>query len=193
MRELNILWKIIPIMILDKIDRKILAILQTDGRLSNQEVAERVNLSASPCLRRIKRLEELGVIRQYVALLAPEKIGLGLLAYVNVRLEKHSEPSVQGKGRNSGSSRSPRSDFAASVAQWPEIVACYAMAGEMDYLLRVHVEDMNHFSRFMMETLLRHPAVLDVKSSFALNQIKDTTALPLTQISGLTILPKSLG
>lgn len=184
MRELNILGIIIPIMILDKIDRKILAILQTDGRLSNQEVAERVNLSASPCLRRIKRLEELGVIRQYVALLAPEKIGLGLLAYVNVRLEKHSEPSVQNKGRNSGSSRSPRSDFAASVAQWPEIVACYAMAGEMDYLLRVHVEDMNHFSRFMMETLLRHPAVLDVKSSFALNQIKDTTALPLTQISG---------
>jgi len=184
MRNIYILWIIILIMILDKIDRKILAILQTDGRLSNQEVAERVNLSSSPCLRRIKRLEELGVIRQYVALLDPEKIGLGLLAYVNVRLEKHSEPSVQTKGRNLGGSRSPRSDFATSVAQWPEIVACYAMAGEMDYLLRVHVEDMNHFSRFMMETLLRHPAVLDVKSSFALNQIKDTTALPLPQISG---------
>ena len=76
---------------LDKIDRKILAILQTDGRLSNQEVAERVSLSPSPCLRRIKRLEEAGVIRQYVALLDPDKIGLGLLAYVNVRLEKHSD------------------------------------------------------------------------------------------------------
>jgi Lrp/AsnC family leucine-responsive transcriptional regulator len=158
---------------LDKIDRKILAILQADGRLTNQEVAERVNLSPSPCLRRIKRLEDSGVIRKYVALLEPTKIGLGLLAYVNVRLEKHSD------NPGKGSSRSPRDDFSASVAQWPEVVACYAMTGEMDYLLRVHVEDMNHFSRFMMETLLRHAAVLDVKSSFALQHIKDTTALPV--------------
>jgi Lrp/AsnC family leucine-responsive transcriptional regulator len=163
---------------LDKIDRKILAILQADGRLTNQEVAERVNLSPSPCLRRIKRLEESGVIRKYVALLEPAKIGLGLLAYVNVRLEKHNE--APGKG----TSRSPRSDFSASVEQWPEVVACYAMTGEMDYLLRVHVEDMNHFSRFMMETLLRHTAVLDVKSSFALQQIKDTTALPVMSTQG---------
>ncbi len=158
---------------LDKIDRKILSILQSDGRLSNQEVAERVSLSPSPCLRRIKRLEEAGVIRQYVALLAPERIGLGLLAYVNVRLEKHSDaPGVSG-------SHGSHADFAASVENWPEVVACYAMTGEMDYLLRVHVEDMEHFSRFVMETLLRHPAVLDVKSSFALKRIKDTTALPL--------------
>lgn len=158
---------------LDKTDRKILAILQADGHLTNQEVAERVNLSPSPCLRRIKRLEEVGVIRQYVALLAPERIGLGLLAYVNVRLEKHSDAP------GAGGSRAPRADFAASVENWPEVVACYAMTGEMDYLLRVHVEDMEHFSHFMMETLLRHPAVLDVKSSFALKRIKDTTALPL--------------
>ncbi|MEB0141161.1 MULTISPECIES: Lrp/AsnC family transcriptional regulator [unclassified Undibacterium] len=158
---------------LDKIDRKILAILQADGRLSNQEVAERVNLSPSPCLRRIKRLEDSGVIRKYVALLEAAKIGLGLLAYVNVRLEKHSDHP--GKGI----SRSPRDDFAGSVAQWTEVIACYAMTGEMDYLLRVHVEDMDHFSRFMMETLLRHPAVLDVKSSFALQKIKETTALTI--------------
>ncbi|MEN3366508.1 MAG: Lrp/AsnC family transcriptional regulator, leucine-responsive regulatory protein [Burkholderiales bacterium] len=156
---------------LDKTDRKILAILQKDGRLTNQEVAERVNLSPSPCLRRIKNLEEAGVIRQYVALLDPDKIGLGLLAYVNVRLEKHSDGGA--------GSRPPRVDFAASVANWPEVVACYAMTGEMDYLLRVHVEDMGHFSQFMMETLLKHAAVVDVKSSFALQRIKDTTALPL--------------
>lgn len=156
---------------LDKTDRKILSVLQAEGRLSNQEVAERINLSPSPCLRRIKNLEQAGVIRQYVALLDPDKIGLGLLAYVNVRLEKHSD---SGAG-----SRPPRVDFAASVANWPEVVACYAMTGEMDYLLRVHVENMGHFSRFMMETLLKHPAVLDVKSSFALQRIKDTTALPL--------------
>ena len=155
----------------DKTDRKILEVLQADGKLTNQEVAERVNLSPSPCLRRIKHLEESGVIRQYVALLDPDKIGLGLLAYVNVRLERHSSPR--------GATKSPRADFAASVANWPEVVACYAMTGEMDFLLRVHVEDMEHFSHFMMETLLKHPAVLDVKSSFALQRLKDTTALPL--------------
>ena len=164
---------------MDKTDRRILAILQADGRLSNQEVAQRVNLSPSPCLRRIKRLEEAGVIRQYVALLDPAMIGLGLLAYVNVRLEKHSDAPQSAAVQASRHGVSPRADFAVSVAQWPEVVACYAMTGEMDYLLRVHVEDMPHFSRFMMETLLRHPAVLDVKSSFALQRIKDTTALPL--------------
>lgn len=161
-----------PTIPLDKTDRKILSILQSDGRLSNQEIAERVALSPSPCLRRIKNLEESGVIRQYVALLDPAKIGLGLLAYVNVRLEKHSDSPAAGH-------RSPRADFAASVENWPEVVACYAMTGEMDFLLRVHVEDMEHFSHFMMDTLLKHPAVLDVKSSFALQRIKDTTALPL--------------
>jgi Lrp/AsnC family leucine-responsive transcriptional regulator len=163
---------------LDKTDRKILAILQNDGRLSNQDVAEQVSLSPSPCLRRFKRLEDAGVIRQYVALLDPEKIGLGLLAYVNVRLEKHSDGAAQGNAR-AAAATSPRADFAVAVGQWPEVVACYAMTGEMDYLLRVHVEDMEHFSRFMMATLLRHPAVLDVKSSFALQRVKDTTALPL--------------
>lgn len=168
---------------LDKTDRRILAVLQADGRLSNQDVAEKVSLSPSPCLRRIKRLEEAGVIRQYVALLDPEKIGLGLLAYVNVRLERSSDAATQSNARAllppSPPMPSPRANFAVSVEEWPEVVACYAMTGEMDYLLRVHVEDMEHFSRFMMATLLRHPAVLDVKSSFALQRIKDTTALPL--------------
>jgi Lrp/AsnC family leucine-responsive transcriptional regulator len=158
---------------LDKTDRRILAILQADGRLTNQEIADKVSLSPSPCLRRIKRLEQAGVIRQYVALLDADKLGLGLLAYVNVRLEKHGDSNA------AGSARSPRANFSASVASWPEVVACYAMTGEMDFLLRVHVEDMEHFSHFMMDTLLRHPAVLDVRSSFALQRIKDTTALPL--------------
>ena len=162
---------------LDKIDLKILAILQADGRLTNQEIAEKVNLSPSPCLRRIKHLEESGVIRQYVALLDPDMIGLGLLAYVNVRLEKHSDAAITGGTRTT--TAATQADFASSVANWPEVVACYAMTGEMDYLLRVHVKDMDDFSRFMMRTLLRHPAVLDVKSSFALQKIKDTTALPL--------------
>jgi Lrp/AsnC family leucine-responsive transcriptional regulator len=166
---------------LDKTDRKILAILQSDGRLSNQDVAERVNLSPSPCLRRIRRLEETGVIRKYVALLDSEKIGLGLLAYVNVRLEKHSD-ALDGPhtlGTADAGSESPRVDFATAVAGWPEVVACYAMTGEMDFLLRIQVQDMAHFSRFMMSSLLQHAAVLDAKSSFALQKVKETTALSL--------------
>jgi Lrp/AsnC family leucine-responsive transcriptional regulator len=159
---------------IDAIDRRILAILQENGRLSNQEIAERVNLSPSPCLRRIRRLEESGVIRGYVALLDAQHLGLGLLAYVNVRLEKRG-----------GSAHSPRGDathadlFRAAVQAWPEVVACHAMTGDMDYLLRVQVEDMAHFSRFVQDQLLHHPSVIDVKTSFSLERIKETTALPL--------------
>jgi Lrp/AsnC family leucine-responsive transcriptional regulator len=153
---------------LDKTDRRILEVLQKDGRLTNQEVADRVSLSPSPCLRRIRRLEKLGVIRQYVALLDPYRVGLGLLAYVSVQLEKRGAM--------------PHDDFKARVQAWPEVVACFAMTGEMDYLLRVHVEDLQHFSRFVMEQLLMQPGVIDVKSSFALDRIKDTTALPLRQL-----------
>ena len=161
---------------LDAIDRKILAILQVNGRLSNQDIADQVNLSPSPCLRRIRRLEEEGVIRGYVALLEPRLLGLGLLAYVNVRLEKRGGTPVSA-GMKNPPTHADR--FREAVREWPEVVACDAMTGDMDYLLRVQVEDMEHFSRFMMETLLRHPAVLDVKSSFALQRVKDTTALPL--------------
>jgi Lrp/AsnC family transcriptional regulator, leucine-responsive regulatory protein len=155
---------------LDRTDFRILEVLQKYGRLSNQEVAERVSLSPSPCLRRIKRLEDRGVIRQYVALLDAEKVGLGLLAYVSVKLEKRG--------------KMPMEDFGARVQGWPEVAACYAMTGEMDYLLRVHVEDLQHFSRFVMDQLLRHPGVVDVKSSFALARIKETTALPLKSAHG---------
>lgn len=158
-----------PAVALDRIDRRILELLQTDARLTNQEIAERVNLSPSPCLRRIRRLEVEGVIQRYVALVDPARVGLGLLAYVNVRLDKH--PVRAGK--------SALESFRAAVQSWPEVVACYALTGEMDYLLRVQVEDLDHFSRFVLDTLLRHPSVLDVRSSFALDRIKETTALPL--------------
>lgn len=161
---------------LDAIDRRILAILQENGRLSNQEIAERVNLSPSPCLRRIRRLEETGVIRGYVALLDPQKLGLDLLAYVNVRLEKRGGPVVSARGR-AGATHSEL--FRAAVQTWPEVVACHAMTGDMDYLLRVQVEDMAHFSRFVQEQLLHHPSVIDVKSSFSLEKFKETTALPI--------------
>jgi Lrp/AsnC family leucine-responsive transcriptional regulator len=173
----------------DAIDRRILEILQHDGRLSNQEIAERVNLSPSPCLRRIRRLEDGGVIRGYVALLDADRLGLGLLAYVNVRLAKQGSAAmwerVQGgepPGPGGGAalnSATPAASFRAAVAAWPEVVGCHAMTGEMDYLLRVHVADMAHFSRFVQDQLLHHPSVIDVKTSFSLDCIKETTALPI--------------
>jgi Lrp/AsnC family leucine-responsive transcriptional regulator len=153
---------------LDRTDRKILAELQRDGRLSNQELADRVSLSPSPCLRRVRRLEEDGYIRRYVALVDAEKVGFGLVAYVTIRLNKHS-----------GSSHAPMADFARDIQAWPEVVACYAMTGDMDYLLRIQVQDLAHFSRFAMDTLMQHPAVIDMRSSFALQKIKETTELAL--------------
>ena len=159
---------------MDAIDRRILAILQQNGRLSNQEIAECVNLSPSPCLRRIRRLEESGVIRGYVALLDAQRLGLDLLAYVNVRLEKRGGPALNPRGDATHADL-----FRAAVQTWPEVVACHAMTGDMDYLLRVQVEDMAHFSRFVQDQLLHHPSVIDVKTSFSLDTIKETTALPI--------------
>jgi len=153
---------------LDRTDRKILAELQRDARLSNQELADRVSLSPSPCLRRVRRLEERGYIKRYVALVDAEKVGLGLLAYVSIRLNKHV-----------GGSHAPMGEFARDVQRWPEVVECYAMSGDMDYLLRVQVADLAHFSSFAMDTLMRHPAVVDMRSFFALQQIKETTELRL--------------
>src|SRR5690606_38429213 len=113
---------------LDKIDRRILMELQRNGRISNQDLADRVSLSPSPCLRRVRRLEEEGYIESYVALVNPDKVGLKLLAYVTIRLNKVFR-----------STHAPVSDFARDVQTWPEVVECYAMSGDMDYLLRVQV------------------------------------------------------
>lgn len=158
-----------PTLQLDRIDRRILDLLQADAKLSNLDLAGRVGLSPSPCLRRVKRLEELGVIRGYVALLDPQALGLGLTAYATVRMDKHSDAPK----------RSALMSFRDVVQGWSEVVACYAMTGEMDYLLRVQTVDLDHYSRFVMDRLLRHPSVLDVRSSFMLERIKDTTAVPL--------------
>ncbi|MCC2596871.1 Lrp/AsnC family transcriptional regulator [Pusillimonas sp. MFBS29] len=153
---------------LDRTDRQILMELQRDGRLSNQELADRVSLSPSPCLRRVRRLEDEGYIERYVALVNPDKVGLKLLAYITVRLNKVFRAS-----------HSPVSDFARDVQDWPEVVECYAMSGDMDYLLRVQVEDLSQFSRFAMDTLMQHPAVIDMRSSFTLQRIKETTELSI--------------
>ena len=132
-------------------------------------LAAQVSLSSSATLRRVKRLEESGVIAGYVALIPPERVGLGLTAYINVRLEKHSEVHK----------RNPMDLFRAAVQAWPEVVECAALTGEMDFLLRVVFEDMAHYSRFIMETLLKHPSVQDCKTSFVLDRVKNTTSLPV--------------
>jgi Lrp/AsnC family leucine-responsive transcriptional regulator len=154
---------------LDSIDRRILRALQVDGRITYDVLAAQVNLSPSATLRRVKRLEEAGVIAAYVALVAPERVGLALTAYLNVRLEKHAEVHK----------RNPMDLFKAAVQTWPEVVECAALTGEMDYLLRVVVQDMAHYSRFVMDTLLRHPSVEDCKTSFVLDRVKNTTAVPV--------------
>jgi Lrp/AsnC family transcriptional regulator, leucine-responsive regulatory protein len=154
---------------LDAIDRRILRALQADGRMIYDALASEVNLSPSATLRRVKRLEESGVIKGYVALVSPERVGLGLTAYLNVRLEKHSEMHK----------RNPMDLFRAAVQTWPEVVECAALTGEMDFLLRVIVADMAHYSRFIMDTLLKHPSVEDCKTSFVLDRVKNTTAVPV--------------
>jgi Lrp/AsnC family transcriptional regulator, leucine-responsive regulatory protein len=150
---------------LSRSDTLILETLQQHGRINNQDLAEVAHLSPSACLRRVRALEEAGTIRQYVALLDPIKLDLGMLAFVSVKLEKRGSM--------------PTDVFHAAVTLWPEVTACYSMTGEMDYLLRVVVRDLNHFSTFIMNSVLRQPGVVDVKSSFALERVKETTALPL--------------
>ena len=154
---------------LDKLDRSILRCLQANGRETYAGVGEQVGLSPSAVLRRVKRLEDAGVIDRYVALVKPESVGLGLTAYLNVRLEKATESHK----------RNPMDVFRAAVQTWPEVVECASLTGEMDYLLRVVVADMAHYSRFIMDTLLKHPSVQDCKTSFVLDRVKATTAVPV--------------
>lgn len=154
---------------LDRTDRRILEQLQADGRLSNQELAERVLLSPSPCLRRVRALERSGVIQRYAAVLDPLRIGLELLAYVSVKLEKRGKMPVD--------------QFTRAVQSWPEVISCFSMTGDMDYLMRVQVENLAHYSRFIMDKLLKQPGVIDIKSNFVLERVKETTALPLEHLA----------
>lgn len=150
---------------LDRTDLALLAVLQREGRIANSELAERVNLSASACLRRVQRLERGGVIAGYAARLDPAALGLGLTAFVRVQLEKHGSGSTDA--------------FAEAVRSWDEVVACHALTGDMDYLLQVVVRDLEHFSRFLLDRLLNATGVADVNSSFVLRTVKAAAGLPL--------------
>jgi Lrp/AsnC family leucine-responsive transcriptional regulator len=150
---------------LDRTDVAILDLLQREGRIANAELADRINLSASACLRRVQRLERDGVIAGYGARLNPSALGLGLVAFVRVQLEKHGSTSIEG--------------FADAVAGWDEVVACHALTGDMDYLLHIVVRDLEHFSRFLLDRLLDAGGVADVNSSFVLRTVKAPGGLPL--------------
>lgn len=150
---------------LDRTDLLLLAELQRSGRLSNADLAERVHLSASAALRRVQRLERDGVIAGYRAEVDPERVGLGLQAFVRVQLSRHDAEAI-----------AAFSDF---VNQWDEVVACHALTGDMDYLLQVAVQDLEHFSRFLLDRLLNQAGVADVNSSFVLRTVKAFHGLPL--------------
>ena len=153
--------------VLDKIDLKILQVLQENGRLTNVELSERVALSPSPCVRRLKQLEDAGVIQRYAALLSPAAIELGLQAFIRVTLNK------AGGGREK---------FDEAVQGWQEILSCFALTGETDYMLHAFFVDMEHFSHFVLEVLLNQEGVQDARSSFVLREVKKTTALPLNHL-----------
>jgi Lrp/AsnC family leucine-responsive transcriptional regulator len=150
---------------LDAIDRKLLTVLQQEGRITAQELAERVGLTASPCLRRIRLLEEAGVIRRYVAVVDQKAVGLPVSVFVSVKLERQREEELD--------------RFAAAIARWPEVLECYLMTGPRDYLLRVVVPDLEAYEAFLKSKLTRLDGVQSIESSFALGQVKYTSVLPI--------------
>lgn len=150
---------------LDRTDLKILSELQSDARLTNVELAQRVNLSPSPCLARVRALEQAGVINRYVALVNPAAVGLGLNVFIQISLERQVEKTLQ--------------QFQIAINRFPEIVECYLMTGDADYLLRVVVPDVQALEEFILNGLTRIAGVASIRSSFALKQVKYDTALPL--------------
>lgn len=150
---------------MDPIDRRILAALQSDARLTVERIGAMVGLSASPCARRIRRLESLGIIRGYVAVLDQVKAGLPVSVFASVKLERQREEDLD--------------RFAAAVAGWPEIVECYLMTGPRDYLLRIVVRDLEAYEGFLKRKLTRLDGVASIESSFALAQVKHSSSLPL--------------
>jgi Lrp/AsnC family transcriptional regulator, leucine-responsive regulatory protein len=150
---------------LDRTDRAILTLLQQEGRISNSDLAERVGLSPSACLRRVQKLEADGVIAGYAAQLDPKRLGLGLQAFVRLQLARHDAEHIE--------------RFVARLQEWDEVIACHALTGEMDYLLHVVVEDLDHFSRFLLDRVLHHGEVADVNTSFVLRSVKDSRVLPV--------------
>ena len=153
---------------LDATDRRILAALQEDGRLSNVELAARIGLSPSPCLRRVKRLERDGFIEGYRATLDRGRVGLGFTVFVGVRLEAHANARA---GR-----------FEDAVLKMREVIACHMVSGTVDYLLEIVAPDLAHYQKFLVDKLLALPMVREVQSSIAISTLKAGAPLPLDHL-----------
>ena len=151
---------------LDNTDRRILRVIQEEARVSNSELAERVGLSPSPCWRRVRALEENGVIERYVTLVNAKAVGLPINVFATVTLEKQAESALE--------------LFEKAVKKRPEVMECNLMTGEFDYLLRVVVPDLAAYERFLMDHLTRIKGIASIKSSFSLKQVTYKTALPLS-------------
>ena len=154
---------------LDVTDLRILAELQADGSLSNVELARRVHLSPSPCLARVKAMEAQGVIARYVALVNASSLGLGLNVFISISLKSQSKEAL--------------ADFEQRIAEHDEVMECYLMSGDSDYLIRVALPDIAALERFIVEQLSPIPGLEKIRSSFALKQVRYKTALPLPQSS----------
>ncbi len=154
---------------LDKIDRKILEALQADASLTNLELAEKVCLSPSPCSRRVKILEEKGFFRGQVTLLDPEQVGLPVSVFIQVTLNHQVKRDLEA--------------FEEKVMQWPEVMECYLMTGDFDYLIRVAVPDLNAYQRFLDKCLTPMEGIDSIRSSFSLKQVLYKTSLPLDHLA----------
>ena len=155
-----------PAAALDRIDRRILDALQNNARISNLELADAVGLSPTPCARRVKRLEEIGLIREHVTLLDQQQLGLSLTAFISIAMDRHTPDRFEA--------------FEATVRGYPEVMQCAVVTGQnSDYLLQVVVPDMAYYERFLLGRLTRIPGVTGVQSSFMLRQVIQRTALPL--------------
>ena len=150
---------------LSTIDRKILRALQEDGRLTIQAIADRVGLSASPCLRRIRQMEKAGIIAGYSATVDQKAVGLPVSVFISIKLERQRARELDA--------------FAAAIGGWPEVMECYLMTGEADYLLRVVVADLDAYEQFLILHLTRVPGIANIRSSFALKQVAYRTELPI--------------
>jgi Lrp/AsnC family leucine-responsive transcriptional regulator len=150
---------------LDPIDIRILNELQNDSSHSNVELAKRVHLSPSPCLMRVKALKDKGVIRNYVALADPKVLGLGLNVFISISLKEQSKEAL--------------AEFEQRISEHDEVMECYLMTGDSDYLIRVAVADMGALEKFILEQLTPIPGIEKIRSSFALKQVRYKTALPL--------------
>jgi Lrp/AsnC family transcriptional regulator len=150
---------------LDRLDRKILGLLQSDAGLSVAQVAKKVGLSTSPCWRRIARLEKAGIIRRRVAVLDHAQLGMEVVAFINVRLSQHGRENME--------------HFENTIRRFPEVLECFTVTGDTDYLLKIVARDIRHFEAFLRDHLMTMPMIRETHSTIAVTEIKDTTELPL--------------